>query len=463
MYRNIILAGGTYQHNDLSLSAQRTINYLPQLQDAGNERSPYILESFYGLKPFATGSGLNRGMFEHQDILYKLNATTFSSVSSSGVFSTLGTIPGNSRAIFDGLSNEVIITADGVPYTWNGSVLTTGTDPDFESPDTVTVLNSQAIYDGTGGRFGVSDVGVPLSIDGLNYATAESKADDLVRPFAFINNVYMFGVKAIEQWWNSGIGNPPFDRIEGGLINIGLGAVHSVAPDDEVVYFLGANNQVYQLNGGVPTELLPKAIVREITGFSDASDAIAWTMKLDGQWFYVIKFPTGDRTFIFPRNGQWFELSSGVLGGKYIGDSYAFAFRKHLIADEDGDIFELDIDTFEENGLPIKRVRTLSPIHGGLFGLDGKQLEISFLKLIGKTGTGILSGQGSDPKIILEYSHDGENFSSEIWGDVGELGKQVEIIFDINDSGENWIFRISSTDPVYSSWHSAGIEFEIGI
>ena len=184
-------------------------------------------------------------------------------------------------------------------------------------------------------------------------------------------------------------------------------------------------------------------------------------MCLDGQWFYVLKFPDADRTFIYPKGGQWFELSSGVDGGRYQGDGYVYAFGKHLVPDENGNIFELDIDTFAENGSVIRRVRTLAPIHGGMFGVPGKEIEISSFRLVGKTGTGILTGQGSDPVVMLQWSYDGENFNTETWGYVGEMGVFTEILFDVNEAHENWIFQIVSTDPVYSSWHAAGIEMQV--
>ena len=64
---------------------------------------------------------------------------------------------------------------------------------------------------------------------------------------------------------------------------------------------------------------------------------------------------------------------------------------------------------------------------------------------------------------MLQFSPDGENFSTEIWGDVGMLGRDTVILFEINQSFETVVFRLSSTDPVYSNWHSAGIEMNIGI
>ena len=462
-YRAVSLAGGTYQHRDLGLTAQRTINFWPQLQEAGNEKSPYILESFYGLKPSIAGEGLNRGIFAYQDVLYHLSGTTLSSINSSGMRTTIGTIPGDSRAVFAGLSTSIIIVADGVAYTWDGTTFTTGSDVDFETPQTVTVINSQAVYDGDDGRFGISDVGAPLTINALNYATAESKGDALVRPYTFNTTVYMFGASSTEQWWNSGSGNPPMARIEGGLIEIGLGARHAVANDDNGVYMFGDDDQVYYLQGAVSTPLLPRVIVREIGGFSVTSDAVGWTMQVDGQWFFVLKFPTGNKTYIFPKGGQWFELSSGVTEGSYNGDSYAFVYGRHFIANETGDIFELDLDTFTENGNVIRRVRTLSPIHSGLFGRPGKELEISSFRLIGKTGTGTLSGQGNNPEVILQYSQDGENFGTEITGYVGKMGVLTTIDFDIGESFESWTFRIISSDPVYSSWHSAAVEVNIAI
>lgn len=462
MYLPILLAGGTYKNKDLELSAQRTVNFWPRRQQAGNEKSPYTLESFPGYSLFYDGSGNNRGIFESGGTLYLLNNTTLSSISSEGVATTLGSIPGTSRAIFGALGSTIIIVADGVAYTWNGSTLTTGTDGDFETPQAVAVLNNQAIYDGDANRYAVSDVGAPLTINALNYGTAEFKGDDLIRPYSFGSLVYMFGQKTIEQVWNdTSVSEPPFSSIQGGAIEVGLGAFYSVANTDNRLYFFADNDQVYTIENGSAVPILPDVIVREISGFSVKSDAIGWCMQYEGQWFYVLSFDTGNRTFIYPEGGEWFELSSGLEGQEFNGVGYAFAFGKHLIATKTGDILEMDGDVYQEAGETIRRERVLSPVHSGLFGRNGLPLEISYFKLIGKTGTG--NATSPDPEVILQYSDDGENWSTEQRADVGKLGKKAELIFEINDTLENWIFRIISTDAVYSSWHSAAIEAEIGI
>ena len=84
MYREIALTGGSEKHTSLQLSAQRTVNLWPQIQPTGNEKSTYILESFYGLKPFSTNTGLNRGVFEHRGVGYHLTGTSLSRVETSG-------------------------------------------------------------------------------------------------------------------------------------------------------------------------------------------------------------------------------------------------------------------------------------------------------------------------------------------------------------------------------------------
>lgn len=463
MYLPLSVAGGTYKHKDLELSAQRTINFWPKRQQAGNEKSPYVLESFPGYTSFYDGTGPDRGMFAHNGVLYKLNATTLSSIDSSGVATTLGTIPGSGRATFAGLGTTIIITANGVAYTWNGSTLTAGTDGDFETPDFVTVINNQALYDGDTNRFAVSDVGSPLSINALNYGSAEFKGDNLVRPYAFKTLVYMFGDRTVEQWWNdSSVSEPPFSPIQNGAVEVGLGAAYSVANTDSRLYFLGDNNQVYVMENGAMQPILPDVIVREIEGFSTSSDGIGWCMQWEGQWFYVLTFDTGKRTFIYPEGGEWFELSSGTLKEDFNGTGYAFIYGKHLISTKNGDIFEMDGDVYQENGETIRRERVMSPVHAGLLGgREGLPIEISYFKLIGKTGTG--NAISSDPEVILQYSDDGENWSTEQRADVGKLGKKSELIFEIGETLDNWIFRIISTDAVYSSWHSAAIEGEVGI
>ena len=451
----INLTGGTYTHKSLPLSAQITRNWWPQLQDNASTKSPYILESFPALKLWTTTVGnADRGMLEHQGLLYKVTGTTLYSIASDKTVTTLGTIAGAARCILFGFGSSVVIVTDGSVYEWDGS-LTLATDVDFETPNTGAHLNNQAIYDGDGGRFGVSNVGDPIS-----------NADNLLRVYVFDQIAYMLGEKTIEPWWNSGVGSPPFDRIEQGIIPIGLGAIHSVANDDQFMYILGDDSQVYAIKGSTPQVISTQAISRAISEYGTITDAIGWTMTLQGQSMYVLTFPTELRTWIYPAGGQWFEWSSGNTGSRSISNSYAFAYRKHLIGDyTTGNIYELDFNSYTNNGETIIRTRDTAPLHGGLFGAAGKKIEMSRFELILENGNGLISGQGSDPVIMLSFSDDGgRTFGTEMWGRTGKLGEyQWKVEWFVLGSFTERIIRVKTSDPVYYSIHSSATDIELGI
>lgn len=461
----INLAGGSYRHKSLPLSAQVTRNFWPQKVDNDRAKSTYILESWPGLTSFGSATGVNGGMFEHRGTLYKVTGGALYSVSSAGTHTSLGTVGGTGLGVFDAIGTSVIYVRGGVPYVWDGVTLTTVTDIDLEAPQGVAVINNQAIYDGNNGRFCVSDVGVPGTIQSLNYATAETFADDLLRAYVFDERVLLFGSTSIEKWWNSGVGNPPFDREQGGTIKIGLGAVQSIASNQAGVYFLGNDLRIYRLTAGGLESVSNRAIHEEIKGYSSASDAIGFCFTKGEQYFYQITFPAGNKTFIYPEGGEWVELSSGVDGGKYNGESYAYCYGKHLIADDNGGIFELDDNAYTENGATIRRVRDSAPLHGGLFGKPGKTLTMTRFELIMETGTGLVSGQGIDPVVMLSFSDDGGRaFSTETWGSIGRLGQFMwRVEWFCLGAFDARIVRISITDPVKCIIHSAAADIEVGI
>ena len=463
----INITGGTAKFKSRALSTQTMRNFWPRFIDEPLAKSPFIVEAFPGLKVFGSTAGnADRGMLEHQGVLYQVAGEKLFSFDSAGTATELGDIPGSERCILFGMLASVVIVTDGSVFEWDGATLTVGTDPDFESPNSGAHLNNQALYDGDSGRFSVSDVGDPLAIDGLNFATAESNADDLIRVFTFDQLAYMFGEKTIETWWNSGIGAPPFDRIEQGIIQVGLDALHSVASDDDFLYWLGDDNQVYRAQGSTADVISDQALTKVISELVTTSDAIGWTLNLQGTWLYMLTFPIAGLTWVLPRDGEWFEWSFGAVGSRSLANSYASAFGKHLFGDfQSGNVYELDFDTFTDNGTTIIRTRDTAPLHGGLVGAPGKRIEMNRFELIMEVGVGLLTGQGSDPEIMLSFSDDGANtFGTEMFGKVGKLGEKIfKVEWFVLGSFESRIIRVKTSDPVFFSIHSAAADIEIGI
>lgn len=458
----INITGGTYKHKSLPLSAQVTRNFWPQKQQEGGVRSEYVLESFPGLTlRGSVSSGVDRGMFVHQGTFYRVVGSTLYSVSSTYNHTSLGTIAGSARCIFTGIGSGIVVVAAGTAYYWNGTTLATISDTDLESPNSAMTLNNQVLYDGEGARFCVSDVGDPTAINGLNYAAAEAVPDILVRPYSFEQLAYMLCAEHIERWNNSGAGNPPFDRLDQSIIPIGIAALHSAANNDNFLYFLGDDNQVYALRGSQAQVVSPQPLNREIANYSQVSDAIGWCMNIQGQQFYVLTFPEEQKTWVYPEGGEWFEWSSGGIRSR--ANSYVYFNRKHLVADyANGNLYELDEEAYSDNGTEIIRTRHSAPLHGGDIGAAGKPVEMTRFELIMETGVGVVSGQGSEPEVMLSFSDDGgHTFGTEMRGTVGSLGNFLwKVEWFALGRFDSRIVSVSCSDPVHICIYSAAAELE---
>lgn len=461
----INITGPSSKARSRFLSNQKTLNLYPEA--VGKD---FILNSFPGLTLFSAGSAACRGAFEHLNIMYQVMGETLYSISIFGTRTALGSIPGTARCIFAGIGTSIVVVTEGKAYHWNGSALSEVVDADLETPNSCAHLNNQIIYDGDGGRFASADVGDATSINGLNYGTAEINADDLIRVFTYDQLVYLFGDKTIETWWNSGTGNPPFERIEGGAIPVGLGALHSVASNDSGIYFLGDDRNIYFMKGQAHQSVTPIPLASEIEGFDIIDDAQGNAFSALGQNFYVITFPSEQRSFCYNESvgieNGWFELSSETSETKrYLGSSFVYFNKKTYVTDADnGNIYELSKDAYDENGVAILRIRDTGTLSGEDFGRPGKEVTLNRLELIMETGVGT-SGQGADPVVMMKYSDDGgRTWSTEQWAKVGQAGNFILKVewFDLGTFLRR-IFRFSMTDPVFWCIKGGAIDVEVGI
>lgn len=455
------VAGPSYQSRSRPLSSQSTVNFYQEFDESG--KTPTVLHSWPGQTLFGSAGGIDRGIHVMSGLLYRVSGEKLYSVNSAGSHTEIGDIPGSDRCIFANDGESLFIVTGGVVYQYNSlsGVLSEVSDADIVGATAVDFLNNQFIYTKPN-LFIVSDVGNGASASGLNAAQAESQPDDLLRAYVFDQIVYMFGEHTIEPWYNSGAGLPPFDRIDTQMMSIGLAAVHSVAHNDMFMYWLGDDRQIYQASGGAARRISSKAIAGAFEGYSSVSDAVAWTMTFQGQNFYIISVPSQGKTWALNESlGEkgWFELSHA--DAQYNVTSYSFYNGKHIAADQlNGNLYEIDIDAYDNNGEMIKRKRVMSSIHGGMVGQPGKRLQMSRFELILETGVGLISGQGEDPKIMIEASYDGgKSFEHGGWMRVGRLGEtNVRAEWFSLKSFYDLIIRITTSDPVHYTILSGAID-----
>lgn len=458
------ITGPSYQSRSKPLSSQRTVNWYQQVSESGKDN--YVLMPFPGLKVFATDSEeLDRGIWRMNETLYQVKGSTLYRINSSGAYSGLGTIPGVERCIMadDGINLFIVSNEMVHHYNSDNGTITRITDPDIDGAKSVDFINNQFIY--TKDKFTtISNVGDGTQASSLNIIGAETKPDKLVRDYVFEQIIWRFGERTIEGWWNSGVGQPPIERLDGQMFDVGCVSKYSITQTDEFFYWLGDDYAIYRATGGAKQRLSTDAISNELRKFPVISDAIGNTFTIQGQNFYMITFPSGGKTFVnnesLGQNG-WFELSSGTNNAVYQGSEVISCYGKNLVSDfTTGKIYELDLNTYLNNGESIRRERVLQAIDGRLIGGQQRnRVGMDRLYINMETGVGLIEGQGENPRIMVEYSDDGGNtWAHGSWPRVGRLGEFVLLVeWDNLGTFYNRIIRVSTTDPVNYSIYSASV------
>jgi hypothetical protein len=389
-------------------------------------------------------------------------------IGSDGTTTDRGTIPGTDRCIMADDGVNLFIVANGIvtQYDSETQTLSTVTDISIVGAQSVAFINNQFAY--TFPLLTVfSVVGDGSSASSLNAVGAETDPDELVRDYSFDQILYRFGKRSCENWYNSGVGIPPFDRIEGQIINIGLHAKHSVANSKDFVYWLGSDLSVYRARGGQEQVLSTAAISGEIQGYGDVSDAIGDVITIDNKTVYVITFPNSNKTWAVTEElgkDGWFELSEGITNGRYNGSSFSTVYNKTLVGDRNsGELYELDFDTYDQNGEAWRRRRVISSINGDALGQKGARVQMSRMEFILETGTGLLSGQGEDPQIMLEASYDGgRSWEAGTWLRIGRLGEfDVRAEWFSMKSFYDCMVRLTTSDPVAFNLYSSAVDLRL--
>lgn len=459
------IAGPSYQDRSKPLTQQETRNFYPEVVQEGKDQ--FVIKSFPGQNLLsAIAAGPDRGMHQMNEIAFRVVSTKLYSVDKNGNHTELGDIPGTERCIFAGDGVNLFVVASNIVSHYNGSTVVEVTNANILGAQSVAFINNQFLY--TFPQLSVlSDVGDGASASSLNAINEESNPDDLVRDYVFDSVIYRMGTRSVASWYNSGVGKPPLDRIEGQTFNVGLAAKHSVANTRDFIYWLGSDRQIYRARGGQEQQVTSAAIAGQMQDYSLVSDAFAQTFVIDNKSFYMITFPSADATWVnIEELGDkgWFNLSAGIDEGAYNASSIVSVFGKNLVGDmTSGDLYTLDFDTYDQSGTPWQRRRVLGSINGDLVGAKGARIQMSRFELILETGVGLISGQGSDPRIMIEYSVDGgRTWDQGNWMEIGRLGEyNIRAEWWSLHSFYDMIIRITTTDPVPFNIYSGAIDVRL--
>jgi hypothetical protein len=453
--------GGFYENQSIPMSHQNCINWIPQIAE-GEALSQGALITPQSLTAFGTtGDASNRGAIVMGGIPYVVNGTALYSFDSAGAYTNYGAITGTGRVSMASNGTKLaIVVPGGNAYQFDSgtSNITQVTDPDYIASDTVVFKDGYYVYTASDGSvFFNSALNDPLTFDALDFGTAEINPDRIIAGHVNHNELFILGEETIEVFQNIGGSGFPFQRIQGANIQKGCYAKFSPVEFDNTFMFIGGGvNEKAAIWRVVSSQTAVKistdAIDHAIQKFTEDEIALAfsYTFTVNGQFIVAFTFESDtipDVTFCY--NGtskRWFQMQSGIDDNKWRVSAIVQAYGEILCTDtEDGRMGKLD-DVFTEYGETIYQERTSQP-----YMIDGSSQYWSENELFMETGTGLTSGQGSDPQIRMSYSDDGgRTFSAErarSFGKIGEYNKRV-VWRRLGRVPFNRVVRFTNSDPV---------------
>lgn len=453
---DIAIVGQSYHLQDWAVDCQRTLNLYPQAIESGNTRSVSALLPTDGLiKRFEFDEvGFVRGLYQVADkVLCVVDQALY--IIKQGQAQKIGEVLGSSNVQFADNGIHVMMVSDNVVYRYDlatDELSKIDIDDDFFGASSVTFLDSRFVWTvPNSGKVQWSNL-LSTKTDALSYATAEAKSDNLVRVIACHGQLWLIGEKTTEIWNTTGSNDSPFIRQSGAYIPIGCGAKNSVAVFGSSLIWLAQSEhghcQIVMSQGYQAQRISNHAIEQELSHYAKVDDAYAFTYQKDGHNFYVISFPTAEKTWVFDSTtGMWHERSFfNWIKSKHehhLAYCHCFVDGEHWVGDRKKPMILCLTDKADtDNGQIIVRERVtpcISP-HGQRLIFDELQL---FCQV----------GQKSDiePKILLDWSDDGgvtwSNDRMSIISSAGAMGEfNKRVIFRRLGQSFNRVFRIRMTD-----------------
>lgn len=402
------------------------------------------------------------------------------SITNVGTTATLNTTAPHLR-----YTGETITVSGATPAAYNGTFIITVVDDDtftytmLSNPGgNATVVGSYAVV-ASFLTVTVNLVGVPIDItfgdsygilgyapgqyqitssydfttlDALDFATAESNPDGLVRALFDHGELILFGTNTTEFNGNTGGQDFPFANQRGSTLQFGLAAKWSLVQYNDSIAGLFKNSmgqvQVMQMRGHAILPISSQELDSIINGYATVSDATAFGYMLGGHPMLQINFPSEQKSWLYDASTQlWSELESGLAGGRHRAEILVDYLNKPRVSDyENGNIYTLDADTYTDNGMPIAREIVSKTIFAGA----NKRIAISRIGIDCETGNGLATGQGDNPQIMMQVSKDsGRTWGNEIWRSMGKIGVYLQRVYWTRlGAAYFWTFKWRTTDAV---------------
>lgn len=445
---DVPFVGQSYHLKDWAVDCQRTLNLYPQAVESGNAPQVSALLPTPGLIAKYELSGPVRGLYPTSIGVLAVVGTQLFLLGETA--EQIGEVVGENIVSFADNRIDVLIVGDPVTYAFKQSskelrIIAGGgflgaTDATFLDSRFI-VLNPESDQVQWSGLLNTE-------FSALGYATAEANSDKLVRIFVQNGQLWLIGERTTEIWHSTGNADQPFLRVSGAYINCGCIAKNSLAQFGTGLIWLSQTDvgqgQVVITEGYQVKRISNHAMEQEFASYERLDDAVGYSYQQEGHSFYMLSFPTANKTWCFDGStGMWHERSFYNLNSqheRHRSQVHCFYKGKHYVGDHsNGIIYELSLDAETDNGRMIMRERTTPVINP-----KGQRLIFDALEIFVQGGQHV----NREPIVMLDWSDDqGQTWSfdqQETLGKVGEWKKRI--IFRRLGQSFNRVFRLRVTD-----------------
>ena len=360
-----------------------------------------------------------RALFTVKEFGYAVIGDKFYRFDQDLDYIELGTLVTSTGFVdWDNNLEEILLVDGAAGYLWDGSLFTNPSGFPAD-PISVTYLDGYFIVgQGSSSKFFRNENEEDgSSWQATDFAQITTDATDVAAVAQIKRRLFIFGETVTESWFAVGGTGFLFQRdnniaLEYGCLTVGslvqikefIGQPNVNSSEAGFLVWLGLSSgggpAILMTDGGTITPISSTEVELALQSFGDISDARAFSYKLNGHVFYVISFPTADRTFVYDFTTRTWLTQYMTDNTRYFGYTHFYINNKHYVGAYNApQIYEISRDfptyykvnpTAEDvqNGLvlqPIPRRRITK--HFKL--QDGKRMAIKCIELEFRQGKAI--------------------------------------------------------------------------
>lgn len=436
----IPLTSGAYSSRSIIANAQRCVNLYPEANPA--DTNPPVPVTHYprpGKRLLAIPPvlGVGRGLYRATNgDLYAVVDDIVYFVDSSFVFTAIVNI-GHGTSVVSMADNgedvgDSIVVVDGSTSGWEITMSTriaapivdgTGT---FVGANRVDYLSGYFLFNAPNTPYWYISLLNSVSFNALNIASKSGYADSIQTLGVRQREVWLVGSLSTEPWYLSGAPDFPFEAVASTFVPQGCIAVYSLASIDSHLFWLSRDLKgigiALMSEGYEGKRISTHALENEWRQYADLTDAIAGSYQVDGHTFYVVHFPTADKTWAYDlATKQWHQqmwLDNDGAEHRDRATFYAQAYDRVIGQDwETGLLYEIDPETYQDNEQPILCIRGFPHV------LD-EMRRVTHWNMVVDIQCGTIEDVNADPQLFMRYSDTrGANWGDYLRTSLGKIGE----------------------------------------